>query len=345
MSLYVLLPLWLRKPNPVKHIIAAIIEEIKALKNAIVRGICRLFNMPVPVWAAEPQVDEARNLRGQVLSTYSNLRYGLAIIGFVLPPFLVVIGKYWYGIAWKESMSAYYWAGSDVEGPWRSWLTDRSFFKVLLDVLAGLDGDTPMRSWFVGILFVLGIFLYLYKGFSTSENYLLNGAGLSALGVALFPMCNPETTCSAFLFRGFSLHGLFAIVSFVCIAWVALTCANDTLKKLPLEDQAKSDAYGWWYKRLGWGMIILTVGAFIVTTVLGDPKLIFYVEALNMWAFALYWLIKSNELSEKRASQPSQAKQPAVAEERAVTDESAVTEEVSVAEELALQEDPRLTSK
>jgi hypothetical protein len=156
MALYVLLPLWLRKGNRRKRIVIAIFEEIKGMAGAIVSAIWRRLKRTPPTWAIESQVDEAKILPQHVLSTYNNLRYGLVIIGFMLPLFLWIIGEYWYGIRWKESMSDYYWAHSDIYGPWRNWFTERDFFKFFIVVLDNLDGNRPMRIWFVGLLFVLG---------------------------------------------------------------------------------------------------------------------------------------------------------------------------------------------
>jgi hypothetical protein len=169
-------------------------------------------------------------LQQHVASTYRNLRFGLAGISILFPVFLWFIGWLWYGIPWQGSMSAYYFAESPGEGPLRSLLTsiDVPVLKYVLFALAESDSKAPMRSWFVGALFVLGVFLYLYKGFSRRENKLLNMAGLSALGVALFPM---EWNCAPC--RAFTLHGMFAIGAFACMVLVALWCANDTLRDLP----------------------------------------------------------------------------------------------------------------
>jgi hypothetical protein len=124
-----------------------------------------------------------------------------------------------------------------------------------------------MRSWFVGPLFVLGIFLYVYKGFSDTENWLLNIAGISALGVALFPMgwnCGNNCQSVSILGNEITLHGTFAIISFLSMAAVALWCAKDTLygiPELPKEQKGLTDDYSTitpgfrWFIRLIIGII------------------------------------------------------------------------------------------
>jgi hypothetical protein len=299
----------------------------------------QLFLVLMPQWKKRDKSQgEDKNLQDQVASTYSNLRYGIAVIGVALPFLLPLIGKFWYGISFQDSMSAYYWAGSTVEGPIRSWISGISFFKYILFFLAGLDGDAPMRSWFVGILFVLGVFLYLYKGFSRLENILLNIAGLCALGVALFPM---EWTCGDNC-RLFTFHGGFAALLFICIALVALLCSRQTLDKLPLQDETKTRAYRSWYYGLGIFMFSFPFLAWFITNwIINDKrKYIFWVECLGILAFALYWWIKSNELSEKRAEIHIIKRGPALS-----SDNSSVQTGYSLAaaQKPALEDDPKVS--
>jgi hypothetical protein len=94
-------------------------------------------------------------LRAHVNSTYVSLRYGICLLGFSLPIVLIVGGGL---IGWElqDSISQYY--------------------------------HTPLRDLFVGSLFGIGAFLYLYKGFSRRENLALNISGLALVCVALFPI-------------------------------------------------------------------------------------------------------------------------------------------------------------
>jgi hypothetical protein len=264
-----------------------------------------LSNLLEGLWRKQERRDKtpeekASEIQTQVAATYSNLRYGLAVISFLFPVFLWRIGQWWYGMRLQNSMSAYYWAISPSDGPVRSWLRSRNI--PLLSDLFGLPGfgsEAPVRIWFVGILFLLGFFLYLYKGFRKGENYLLNIGGLSAVGVALFPMkweCLTDTLCPDYG----KLHAGFALTTFCCIGLVALFYARDTLNWIPLADSGKSKAYTWWYYLIGVGFVALVVIAIAPTPFRDEPNRIFYLEWGGIWAFALYWWIKSNELSEKR---------------------------------------------
>ena len=46
---------------------------------------------------------------------------------------------------------------------------------------------TNMREVFVGVLWVFGIFLFTYKGYSKLDNFLTHFAGLCCLLVSIFP--------------------------------------------------------------------------------------------------------------------------------------------------------------
>lgn len=84
---------------------------------------------------------------------------------------------------------------------------------------------SPMRDIFVGAICAVGVFLYLYKGYSNKENIALNTAGISAILVALFPMqweCGTEC-------RPVTALGVFAVLFFLSIFYVCWFRATDTL--------------------------------------------------------------------------------------------------------------------
>ena len=83
-------------------------------------------------------------LQHHMFATYTTLRIGLAVIAFAFPILLWLGGRV-IGLPLQDSMSAYYHAFA-------------------------ADGQS-MRNWFVGILFAVGVILYLYQGYSYRENY------------------------------------------------------------------------------------------------------------------------------------------------------------------------------
>jgi len=205
-------------------------------------------------------------LQGHILGTYTNIRVGIAVIGIAFPFFLWLVGQFYAQLPLQSSMSAYYHA-------------------------VGYQGRS-MRDWFVGLLFVVGIFLYLYKGFGRAENWALSIGGVLAVGVAIFPDM-PSTSW-------ITPHGFCAIGLFLCIAFVALFCANDTLDLIydtnirnPAQVIARLKLL---YRLIGWAMIISMLLAYILNTVFRTQFRTFWVEAAGILSFGTYWLLKSWEL-------------------------------------------------
>ena len=212
---------------------------------------------------------EPTELQEHIASTYFATRLWLAIVAIALPIVLSVGGWLWAGLELQGSLSQYYHAT----------MSERS-----------------MRNWFVGALFVLSALLYLYKGFSATENRLLNVAGIATLLVALVPTqkdCGEN--CSLL-----TLHGVSAITAFACIGIVAWRCASDTLKLV--RDEKARRRYARTYRLLATALFLSPVAAFALTQILGrQATLIFFTETLGMAAFATYWAAKSMELQRTRA--------------------------------------------
>jgi hypothetical protein len=235
-------------------------------------------------------------LQRNIATTYTLIRIGLGAIGILLPVFLWLVGRGWYGVPLQDSMSAYYHATPDPTGAlWtlRGWLAGFHVAPIdfLLSILGQTDATTPMRSWFVGGLFVMGVFLFLYRGFSTAENWLLNISGLCSIGVAVFPS---GYDCASGC-RVFAVHGVFAVVSFLSAGCVAYFLHDQTLKLT--KDGQTRQVYRFWYRITAIVMVVLPVSAWLISLWLGfGSGAVFFIEAAGLWAFAAYWLLKTVEL-------------------------------------------------
>ena len=197
-----------------------------------------------------------------ILFTYFIQRLGMAALALIFP-FVLWLGGNFQELPLQNSMSAYYHAGEP----------------------AGL-----MRDWFVAFLCVIGVFLYLYKGFSNKENIALNIAGACAVGVAMIPMtwdCDP---CP-----DFTLHGFCAVTLFLCLAYVCIWRAKDTLHLM--KNQKLAEYFKWIYKLLGIAMIVLPLTSFLLSYGAGNQENVFFVEASGVWVFSVYWWMKSYELN------------------------------------------------
>ena len=211
-----------------------------------------------------------QNVFDHIFESYFNLRTGIAALAILFPLVLWLGGKL-IGIELRESMSAYY---------------------------LEIDGKT-MRDWFVGILWAIGVFLILYKGWERkqggglNENWALNLAGLCAIGVAMFPTTLAVTPEEK---REITLHGTLAFSLFLFMAYVCIFRARDTLGELNNEKLRKR--FKRIYVVLGVAMVFTPFTAWCFAVVLhGLEKHTFYVEWFGVWVFAFYWLVKSSELS------------------------------------------------
>lgn len=206
-----------------------------------------------------------KDLQKHIAATYTTLRLGIAVLAIALPFVLWIGGYFRAGESLAQSMSAYYYVGKGV-----------------------------MRDEFVGVLFAVGAFLYLYKGYTKLENYALNLAGIFLVGVAVFPM---EWACGDACGK-YSPHGTFAVLFFVCIAYVCIFRASDTLSLIA--DPLKVARYKRMYRVIGAGMIAAPAAAVVLTTVLDQRpanSTVFFVEAAGVLVFASYWILKSREIA------------------------------------------------
>jgi hypothetical protein len=137
---------------------------------------------------------------------------------------------------------------------------------------------------FVGSLFAVGLFVYLCKGYRTLENWALNIAGVCAIGVALVTTAKRGAPSTAFT----NAHGAFAIALFLCIAYVAIFRAVDTLSLL--KDSRRTKSLRRAYRVLGFGMAISPLLAVPLTfTVSKDgSSIVFFLEAVGVEIFAIY---------------------------------------------------------
>jgi hypothetical protein len=119
------------------------------------------------------------------------------------------------------------------------------------------------------------------------------------MAVALIHMKTPEycTNCGsddiAFL------HYAFAFLLFVCMAFVAWACSEETLVQL---DKPTRDRFRNAYFTLAALMIVAPVATVAMTYILGFyDRRVFFVELGGIWTFSAYWLLKSYELSLSKA--------------------------------------------
>jgi len=192
--------------------------------------------------------------------SYLTLRRVIGIMGVLFPIVLamgcLVLKPQCYGL--EESISAYY--------------------------------GTIMRNVFVGVLFVIGWFLFSYKGYENMDDKAGDLACLFALGVALFPI----TSGSPWV-RG--LHLFFAASLFLTLAFFSMCLFTKSDGSHTLQKKTRNKVY------INCGRIMLAcIGLILVYKLLPEiPALnkinpTFWLETFTLWAFGVSWITKGELL-------------------------------------------------
>src|SRR5262245_17222478 len=131
--------------------------------------------------------ERKRGRSSHLEASFITQRIGMAVLAFVFPCFFIassLLGR----TEFQPSISAYYWT---------------------------LDLE---RNFFVGAQCAIGVFLLLYKGYTALEDWVLDIAGLCAVGTAFAAMVK-DSDCGP---AGFSWHGVFAVTMFACMGVICI---------------------------------------------------------------------------------------------------------------------------
>lgn len=218
-----------------------------------------------------------RAAQGSVLETHPHYRTAIGVLGVTLSPILI-LGWLLLAAKVESSISAYYY--------------------------------THMRDWFVGTLWVIGVFLFFYQyrprqpGQARSKResvqtgaadaWLGKIAGLCAVVVALVPTNPPPDSKDMPPTIG-TLHGVAAAILFICLA----------LFPLLLFSQSRTRPHV--YRAYGWTMIVLV--ALVVAYTFSPKSLrlivapwqpILVLETLLIVVFGVSWFEKGRELAGRK---------------------------------------------
>lgn len=186
---------------------------------------------------------------------------------------------------------------------------------------------TLARDIYVGVLFSIGIFLLVYEGYdrqpgeSLTDNWLATVAGISVIGVAIFPNESPTGDVASLTQHlvGVGLSPLFhyscAFIFFYCMGHFCMFRFART------GDRRRRRIY----LTCGWAIIASCAGLFVATLMrqagtpamsafVTDYELVFWVEVLGIWAFSWAWIVKGRgdqELLAALITRPDGAPPPA----------------------------------
>jgi hypothetical protein len=146
----------------------------------------------------------------------------------------------------------------------------------------------------VGVLFVLGFFLLAYKGYERVDSRAANLGCVFALGVALFPTTSKNNTVHV-------LHFVFALLLFSTFIFFSLYLFRKTsgIKKVTKQKVARNRVY----VTCGIVMIVCIIGIAMASFgIMGGAAskyhIVFWLEALSLFAFGFSWIVKGELLWE-----------------------------------------------
>lgn len=174
-----------------------------------------------------------------------------------------------------------------------------TFFKT--DLPSSISGYyyTGMRDVFVGSMCAIGVFLLSYK-FGWADKWLGNIAGVSAIGLSIFPtMPEGYRAPTGWEHTAEVLHLMFAAVLFVALAVFCLVLFTRTGPDgTPTEQKKMRNIV---YRICGWVIVACLVlavlaGVALGTTLKAELRPLFWLESVAVFAFGVSWLVKGETL-------------------------------------------------
>jgi hypothetical protein len=200
------------------------------------------------------------------------LRRGIGIVGILFPILLFFGVRYWGNCPEiQSSISDYY--------------------------------HTNMRDFYVGFLCIIALFLFIYKGYSGSDDLIANMTSACALGAAFFPTSlkrKAENCFTCTVKTSDMLHNIFASLFFLLLVYFCLILFPKTEQgEIPTPQKIKRNTI---YRICGYIMLtcILFTGLFMLfgakIEAIKNLPLIFLFEWLALWAFGVSWIVKGEWL-------------------------------------------------
>lgn len=152
---------------------------------------------------------------------------------------------------------------------------------------------TKARDAFVGMLFVVGAFLWAYNGHTPQEGRASKIASLAAICVALFPTsCE---TCESTIVS--MIHYVAAVTTFSILAYFCLGPFRKNTKGQPGKKGRRDKVY----LVCGWVIVACMLTAFLANLAL--PKetvhawdITYWAEAIALGAFGVAWIVAGKYL-------------------------------------------------
>ena len=157
-----------------------------------------------------------------------------------------------------------------------------------------------MGDVFVGIIFVIGAFLFSYKGYTKLDNYAGDLACVFAIGVALCPTTPDVDASLADKIIG-GAHLFFAVSLFLTLSYFSLCLFTRTNKGIEPTDRKKMRNII--YRACGYTILIM-IALIALQLLLPEGmalfdernKPVFWLETVIVVVFGISWLTKGEAL-------------------------------------------------
>jgi hypothetical protein len=156
-----------------------------------------------------------------------------------------------------------------------------------------------VRDIFVGVICVIALFLFTYRGFDKKDDIAANLACIFALGIAFFPTSAKDINCGKYGAYQFPiLHNICAVCFFLVITYFSLFLFTKTEKDAePTPQKIKRNRV---YRACGIIMlvsiILIGIDQYLdraISKTLGLPFTIMFIgEWVALWAFGTSWIVK-----------------------------------------------------
>lgn len=199
-------------------------------------------------------------------------RVAIGLLGMSFP-IILLAGGLLYGDGIQTSISAYYHLG----------ISDALYLPTMRDI-------------FVGVLFVIGIALYFYKGYEKkaeeplSDDLVATVAGLCAIGVALSPTESVGEPNAI-------IHSTFAAVFFLAITYFCFFVFTRTggSGEISAKRKTKNNIFRLCGTLMGLSLVLIAVISVWFPDLKTEWNAVFWLESLAVMAFGYSWWLKAQK--------------------------------------------------
>ncbi|MBK6546022.1 MAG: DUF998 domain-containing protein [Saprospiraceae bacterium] len=158
---------------------------------------------------------------------------------------------------------------------------------------------SPMQNVFVGILCVIAMFLFTYRGPKKEDSWAANFACIFCLGVAFLPTTpdNSQPDCIVCYQYHFGvLHKISAVSFFLCLSYFSLILFPKTHEDhIPTAEKLNRNIV---YRVCGYVMLgcmasIAIIAILIYFKIISDiDSYVFWFECIALTFFGISWIVK-----------------------------------------------------